>query len=275
MSTVAGVVFVLGLALFVALGLAGPPLLVALRRARVMRRPFPAAWRDLLRRRMPLYARLPARAQIRLRQRVLVLLAEVPFIGCAGLVVTDEMRVLVAAQAALLLLERGPAFRGLRQVLIYPGLFAVDRPLTGADGVVHEARQVMAGESWQQGQVVLAWDAVLEGAAAPDDGSNVVIHEFAHQLDQENGPPNGAPYLGRAARQERWARVLGTEFASLQERVGRGEKGWIDAYATTNAAEFFAVVSELFFERPGELAARHPALFAEFVGCYRQDPRAW
>jgi Mlc titration factor MtfA (ptsG expression regulator) len=275
MSLAAGLLFFALLALLVVGGLAGPPLVVALRRARVMRRPFPAAWREWLRHRMPLYNRLPAHAQLRLKKRAQVLLAEVPFIGCGGLEVTEEMRVLIAAQAALLLAGRGPAFRNLRQVLVYPGHFAVERSHTGADGVVHEARQVMSGESWQQGQVVLAWESVLEGAAIPDDGANVVIHEFAHQLDQETGPANGAPFLGRHGRPERWKRVLGDEFAQLQSRVARGEPGLIDAYAATNAAEFFAVVSEFFFEQPAALAEAHPALYAEFARCYRQDPLSW
>jgi MtfA peptidase len=275
MSLAAGLIFFALLALFVVGGLAGPPLLVALRRARVMRRPFPPAWRELLRRRMPLYNRLPAYVQLRLKKRAQVLLAEVPFIGCGGLELTEEMRVLIAAQAALLLVGRGPAFRNLREVLVYPGQFAVDRTRTGADGVVHEARQVMTGESWERGQVVLAWDAVLEGTADPDDGANVVIHEFAHQLDQETGAANGAPFLGRRERLERWARVLGAEFAQLQARLARDEPGLIDAYAATDAAEFFAVVSELFFEKPAALAAGHPALYAEFARCYHQDPLAW
>lgn len=275
MTLAAGLIFFLLLGLGVAFGLAGPPLLRALRRARVMRRPFPPAWRELLRRQMPLYGRLPADLQLRLKKRTQVLLAEVPFIGCAGLEVTEPMRVLIAAQAALLLLQRGPAFRNLRQVLVYPGLFVVERSRPGGGGVVHEARQTLAGESWQQGQVVLAWDAVLQGAADPGDGENVVIHEFAHQIDQETGPANGAPFLGRRDSQQRWAAVLGAEFASLQARLARGEPGLIGPYAATDPAEFFAVVSELFFERPAELAAAHPALYSEFLGCYRVDPQHW
>jgi hypothetical protein len=275
MSFAAGLVFLALLALIVLGGLAGLPLRVAWRRARVMRRPFPAAWRALLRRRMPLYQRLPAPAQLRLRQRTQVLLAEVPFIGCAGLVVTEEMRVLIAAQAALLLLGRGPAFRNLREVLVYPGLFAVDRPRTDAVGLVHEGRLVMSGESWQRGQVVLAWETVVEGAANADDGTNVVIHEFAHQLDQETGTANGAPFVGRREAQQRWARVLSAEFAQLRARLANDESGLIDPYAATSPAELFAVVSELFFEKPTALAAEHPALYAEFVRCYRQDPLHW
>lgn len=262
-------------------GLAGPPLLRAWRRARVARRPFPASWREVLRRRMPLFAELPPETQWRLKKRIQVLLAEVPFIGCGGLAVTDEMRVLIAAQAGLLLLQRGHGFRALRQVLVYPGHFVVDRAQPGAGGVVHESRRVLAGESWQQGQVLLAWDAVLDGAADAHDGANVVIHEFAHQLDQETGPANGAPFLGGASDrgrrqgQQRWAAVMNAEFAALRERLAAGEPGLIDAYAATEPAEFFACVSELFFERPHELAAAHPALHAELQRCYRFDPRHW
>lgn len=278
LSLAAGVGFFVLLFAVVAGGLAGPTLLRAVRRARWLRRPFPPAWRDILRRRMPLYLRLAPARQAQLRRRVVVMLAETPFIGCAGQVVDDEVRVLIAAQASLLLLERGLGFPGLRQVLVYPGHFVVERARPGADGIVHEGRQVLAGESWQLGQVVLAWDAVVDGAADPDDGANVVIHEFAHQLDQEKGVANGAPFVGHgggAAARARWARVLGDEFAQLQSRLARGEEGLICAYAATDAAEFFACVSELFFERPAELAARHPALFAEFARCYRIDPRHW
>ncbi|MFO1294195.1 MAG: M90 family metallopeptidase [Rubrivivax sp.] len=281
MSLPAALVFFVALALLVAGGLAGPTAWVVLRRARAMRRPFPAAWREVLRRRMPLYAELSAATQRRLEQRVQVLLAELPFIGCGGLVVSAEMRVLIAAQAALLLLERGGGFGTLRQVLLYPGAFVVDRAEPGAGGVVHEARRALAGESWQQGQVVLAWDAVQAGAAEPHDGANVVIHEFAHQLDLETGGANGAPFLGGAARsarrsnQQRWARVMNAEYRVLQARLARGETGLIDAYAAGAPAEFFAVVSELFFERPEALAEAHPELFDEMRRCYRLDPRRW
>jgi MtfA peptidase len=274
------------LAAVVGAGLAGPTLLRAARRARLMRRPFPAAWRDILRRRMPLYGRLPAPVQLRLKKRIQVLLAEVPFVGCDGMVITDEVRLLVAAQAALLLLERGPSFGALREVLVYPGHFVVDRERAGEGGVVHAGPQVLAGESWQRGQVVLAWDAVVDGASRPDDGHNVVIHEFAHQLDQETGAANGAPFVawpgGRPRRRQaaaRWARVMQAEFEALRQRLaGAGESAaeeLIDRYAATDAAEFFACTSELFFERAHELAARHPALFAQLALCYRLDPRRW
>jgi Mlc titration factor MtfA (ptsG expression regulator) len=256
--------------------LAGPSLLAHWRRARVRRQPFPPVWRRVLREHMPAFARLPADVQWRLKKHAQVLLAEVPFIGCGGLVVDDEVRVLVAVQASLLLLGRGDGgFAGLSQVLVYPGAFVVDRTRAQGDGTQREERQVLAGESWQQGQVVLSWQDVLDGAARPDDGCNVVIHEFAHRLDQAHGAANGAPWLPGAARRRQWADVFSAEFEALQRRVARGEDGLIDAYGATDAAEFFAVTSELFFERPAELAAAHPGLHGQLRSFYGVDPRHW
>jgi hypothetical protein len=268
--------FFAGLPLAVAAWLAGPPVAAALRRNRLRRQPFPPAWRDILRRRMPAYLRLPADLQLQIRKHVQVLVAEKPFIGCAGLAVTDEMRVLIAAQAALLLLNRSAGyFSNLRQVLVYPGAFIVERSQADGSGLTHETRRALVGESWQAGQLLLSWDDVLAGAADPEDGHNVVIHEFAHQLDQERGRANGAPWLGVREGYPRWAAVLGSEFEALRQRLARGEAGVIDAYAATDPAEFFAVVSEHFFEQPSALAAAHPALYAEFARLYRTDPLSW
>jgi hypothetical protein len=271
----AGLAFIAALALVAVGGLAGPTLWRAARRARIARQPFPAAWRDLLRRRFALYGELPAHVQLQLKRRILVLLAEVPFIGCAGLEIDDDKRVLIAAQAALLLLGRGGGFTNLREVLVYPGHFVAPASAPGPGGVVHESRAVLAGQSWQRGQVILAWDAVLDGAADAHDGANVVIHEFAHQIDQAQGAANGAPFLGRHADGERWARVMQREFAELQRALAAGQSVLIDRYAATSPAEFFAVLSELFFERADELGQRHPALYSELQRCYRVDPRLW
>ena len=275
-QTFGALLFAAALILTVLAWLWGPPLVAALRRQRIRRQPFPSLWRDILRRRMPAFALLPADVQLRLKKLAQVLIAEKPFIGCAGLVISDEMRVLVSVQAALLLLRRGAGyFPQLRQVLIYPGAFVVQRSSPGVAGLVHDERRALAGESWQQGQVLLSWLDVLEGAADPHDGRNVVIHELAHQLDQETGGANGAPWLREPARRARWAQVLSQEFQHLQLRLAQGHAGLIEPYAATDAAEFFAVVSELFFEKPAELAALHPALYGELCGYYGVNPLHW
>ncbi|RZL35045.1 MAG: zinc-dependent peptidase, partial [Rubrivivax sp.] len=189
------------------------PLWVRRRRERLAAQPFPAAWRRLLRRHVPLVSRLPARQQLRLKGLMQVFLAEKPILGCGGLRVTDEVRVTIAALACLPLLgaARG-VYPELRQVLVYPGAFVVDRPVTESGGVLSDQRRVLAGESWSQGQVLLAWDEVKRGAATPGDGHNVVIHEFAHQLDQAGGPANGAPALPNAEAYRRWSTVMQNEF---------------------------------------------------------------
>lgn len=269
MGTVVGVTTLAGALL------AAPTLLRLWRRRSVVVRPFPAAWREILRRRVPLVRELPAAHQLRLKQHVQWLLAEVPFVGCAGLPIDDEVRVTIAAQAALLLLGRGGSFGNLREVLVYPGHFVVPRTTAGAGGVVQEARDVLAGQSWERGRVILAWDAVLDGAADPHDGANVVIHEFAHQLDQDTGGANGAPYVGRGTWPREWARTMNAEYDALRGRLARGEPGLLDPYAATSAAEFFAVASEVFFERPEALAAERPALYEQLRRCYRVDPALW
>ena len=254
----------------------GPRAVREWRRSRIRRRPFPPAWREVLRQRMPYFARMPADLQLQLKTLVQIFIAEKPFIGCRGIVVDDEMRVLVAAQASLLQLNRrAGGWPGLREVLVYPGAFVVETSRSDAIGLVHEGRQALAGQSWQRGQVILSWDDVLAGAADPDDGRNVVIHEFAHQLDQERGTASGAPFLGRRDRLVGWAATFGAAFAALRERVARGEATLIDPYGASEPAEFFAVASELFFERPRELATEQPALYRELADCYRVDPLSW
>lgn len=281
---------VAGLGLLLALWFSAEPLLVGWRRARLRRRAFPAEWRAILRRRVPLVAQLPADLQLQLKGHMQVLLAEKRFVGCAGLEVSDEMRVVIAAQAGLLLLNRRTDyFARLREILVYPGRYAAPARTADGSGLVHERRETRSGESWTHGQIVLSWDDVLDGAAAPDDGRNLVIHEFAHQLDQEKGHANGAPWLGGEARRRRWSQVLGAAYAQLQSQAraragaaadaqaAAGESGppLIDDYAASDPAEFFAVVSEVFFERPQQLAAEYPALYGEFRGYYRVDPLSW
>lgn len=267
---------ILVVALLVVAWLAGEPSWRAWRRRRIAARPFPSAWRSIVRRRVPQVRQLPPPLQRELQGLIQVFLAEKPFIGCRGQRITDEVRVTVAAQACLLLLGRRHDFFGsLRQVLVYPGAFLVQRVHTGPGGVLQDQRQALSGESWSQGQVILSWEDVLDGAADPTDGRNVVLHEFAHQLDQAGGAANGAPWLGSRQRQTRWAQVLAHEFARLQQRLGAGEPTLLGDYAGSDPAEFFAVATESYFEQPHALWAESPALYEELRSYYHVDPRQW
>lgn len=267
---------IVGVALLVAAWLMLQPRLQSLRRRRVASRPFPAEWRAILRERVPYTRLLPADLLRQLKRHILVFLDEKDFIGCGGVAITDEMRVTIAAHACLLLLNRpGHHYPRLRQILVYPGPFVVNRERTDGIGLRQDESVVLSGESWAQGQVILSWPDVVEGAAIVNDGRNVAIHEFAHQLDQEKGFANGAPDLVDCQRYPRWSRVLGQEYGALHERLRNGEEGMLDAYAATDPAEFFAVSSEAFFELPHRMAAEHPELYRELSRYYRVDPLAW
>ena len=232
-------------------------------------------WLETLRRH-PFLAALGLPQQAKLRALSALFLDGKQFHGAHGLVVTDAMAIDIAAQACLPLLGDARGFYPrLSQVLLYPGAFFVDRVAQAGGGVQRDERRLLSGESWSQGQVVLSWQDVLEGAADPEDGRNVVIHEFAHQLDQIKGHANGAPPLRDRATYARWSRVMQAEYQALLERAARGEPSLLSDYGATDPAEFFAVASEVFFEQPLQLAAAHPALYRELSAYYRVHPFSW
>ena len=243
------------------------------RRARQRALPFPPEWRRILRQRVPLAAQLPPDLQLRLKRHIQVFLSEKSFIGCQGQTITDEVRVVIAAQACLLLLghERSDCYPRLRQVLLYPDTFVVQREQPAGAGLVREQRQALSGESWSQGQVVLSWPDAVAGAADAHDGRNVVLHEFAHQIDQDKGMADGRPWRPTAAKRRRWAAVMDDALRRLRATP----LALIDSYGATEPAEFFAVLTEVFFERPHELAQAEPAVYAELMNLYSVDPMQW
>ncbi len=246
-----------GLALFALVlwrGLRG-----TLRRRRVTRAPLPRTQRDWLADHVPLYARLDRGARDRFERDVQIVLAEAQFEGVEGVEVTDELRLSVAAGAALLLHGR-PAWELPldRTFLFYPGHFGDDYTALEPeyDGMVHP-----------QGPVILSAPAVRRSWARAN-GSNVVLHELAHLFDFEDLDADGVPSLLDPGSVEGWTALVRRETA----RIRRGQS-LLRAYAATNAAEFFAVATEVFFERPETLAERHPELFETLVALYALDPR--
>jgi Mlc titration factor MtfA (ptsG expression regulator) len=244
------------------------------RRAELRKQPLSADERVIVTRNMPYWAKLDAAERSELEGLIRIFLAEKSFEGCGGLELTDEMRLTIAAQASLLLLHRDTdIYPNVDAILVYPSAYRVPtRQHEGA--VVIEGTQDRVGESWTRGIVVLAWDHVKADAAQPKDGQNVVLHEFAHQLDSEDGAMDGTPELGARARYTSWARVLGHEFAELSAKLHAGRRSDIDPYGASNAPEFFAVVTEMFFEKSRALKQHHPALYAELAAFYQQDPAA-
>jgi Mlc titration factor MtfA (ptsG expression regulator) len=244
------------------------------RRQRLRAQPFPPAWRSIITHNIPIFQRLPLDDQIELLGHVQVFLAEKRFEGCGGLELTDEIRVTIAAQACLLLLHRETDYYPqLITILVYPSGYTAYEKRYLEGNIWEEGSEDRLGETGRRlGSLVLAWDAAKRGAADPADGQNVVLHEFAHQLDYEDFQTDGAPALGTRAEYLAWARVMSKEFAALRAAEEIGTPTVIDTYGATNPAEFFAVVTEAFFERPRALRARHPELYAEFARFFRQDP---
>jgi hypothetical protein len=273
--TLTALVLALVLAAVLAIQVARP-LLRRRRRAHLQRVPLPRAWRQIVHRHVAFYSDMPPDLRQRLDGLIQVFLDEKRFVGCAGLAINDTIRIVIAAHACALLVNRpGGCFDAVQTVLVYPDAFYVDHEQVDESGVVHRDRHLLSGESWEEGQVVVSWDDALDDVAHPGDGQNVVIHEFAHQLDGESGSVNGAPVIEDARLLARWGRTMREEFDALNRALERDEHTLIDPYGATEPAEFFAVVSEHFFEMPGALRDEHPQLYRRMREFYRIDPAQW
>ncbi|MEZ6065068.1 MAG: zinc-dependent peptidase [Planctomycetaceae bacterium] len=248
------------------------------RRRRILREPFPAPWREWLEGNVAHYRRLDTLSQSRMRDLIQVFVAEKHWEGLAGLVVTDEMRVSIAAMASLLILHSSDElnFDHMPSVLIYPNYFLARNLQPDAAGVVTTTREAWLGEAWYRGPVILSWEDVLLDVRPERRGCNVAVHEFAHQLDMLNGRfVDGIPPLPDTLPLEQWEAVMGAEYRRLVRRCRRGQRGLIDCYGSQNAAEFFAVVTESFFESPLALRADAPELYTTLRQFYRLDPGNW
>jgi len=204
----------------------------------------------------------------KLKELALLFLAEKQFTPVHGLQLTDAMRVSIAAQACLPILELGlDWYSGWKGVVVYPGDFRVRRTEMDEDGVVHEWDDELAGEAMPGGPVVLSWDA-----AAHDPYMNVVIHEFAHKLDMLDGVADGRPPLHPGMDARAWRKAFDDAFQGLCDMLERGRDTWLDPYAGEHPSEFFAVISEAFFEDPRETRRRYPDVYQQLKLFYRQDP---
>jgi len=244
------------------------------RRRRLRARPLPKEWLEIIRRNIAFFSRLSASNQAELLGHIQVFLAEKRFEGCADLELTDEIRVTITAQACLLLLHRETDyFPSLLTILVYPSTYMVEEKRPIEEHIWEEGTVTRLGETGRRmGSLVLSWDAVKAGAADPSNGKNVVLHEFAHQLDYENYAADGVPGLATREQQLAWSEVMSSEFASLRAADETGIPTLLDTYGATNPAEFFAVSVEAFFEQPRALRARHPKLYAELRKYFKQDP---
>lgn len=247
------------------------------RRSRLRTKPVPKAWRVILENNLPVFSRLTKEDQDELLGHIQVFLAEKHFEGAGGLTLTDEIKVTVAAQACLLLLHRETDYYpDLTSIIVYPTGYIAEEERHIGGGIWEEGGEHRLGHTGQRlGAIVLAWDAVRHGAAEPIDGTNLVLHEFAHQLDFENRSSDGTPVLQSSGDYRAWARVMSHEFEQLRDALEAGDDTFLDDYGATNPAEFFAVITEAFFERPRALRRNHPALFMQLQRFYQQDPTSY
>lgn len=214
---------------------------------------------------------LPAEDQRRLRELTALFLDRKPVSGAGGLELTREMQLIIAAQACLLVLNLDlDLYDDWVEVIVYPDEFVADHEYMDEDGVMHRVRAPLSGEAWEHGPVILSWRDAEE--ADGGDGYNVVLHEFAHKIDMRNGAANGFPPLHADMDRKVWTDTFSAAYADFQQRLDRREETLIDEYAAEDPAEFFAVLSESFFERPDALFAMYPAVYDQLKAFYRQDP---
>ena len=245
------------------------------RRQRVLERhTIPDAIWDATLAAVPALGHVPARRLRRLREMTLLFLHEKRFEPAHDLTLDDAQRVRIAALACLPIVELGlDAYRNFSSIVVHPDEFIVrDREYEDEDGVVHTGDDVLSGEAFQQGPVVLAWSEIV--ASGRGEGFNVVVHEFVHKLDMLNGEADGVPPLHGDMRVPEWVAAFDAAYEDLVEQLDRGEEPWLDPYAAEDPAELFAVCAELFFDVPQDLRAEYPDVYAQLKRYFRQDPAA-
>ena len=245
------------------------------RRKSILTEPFPPAWSEILNRDTPFYACLDSEEQARLRDLIQIFISEKYWEECGGLTLTDEIKVAIAAQACLLILNLDrEIFPNVGSILVYPAAYIAKRKSVSPDGVVDEGPYGLLGEAWSTGPIIISWADARDGGLNQTDGHNVVYHEFAHKLDMRDGSADGVPRLADDAQYETWAKVMSAEYADLVKKAEHSKKSMLDSYGAVNSAEFFAVATECFFEKSVRMRETHPDLYRVLSGFYRQDPAA-
>ena len=244
------------------------------RRRKLLARPFPDEWHEVLERNVQHYARLDSSEQAKLRDDLRVLVAEKTWIGIDDLVVTDEMKVTIAAQASLLLLHIDhDYFAQTDEIILHPTSYQTAQQYRRG-GLIVDASPDYLGQAYYRGPVVLSWASALAGGRDQDDGRNLVLHEFAHKLDMADDLSDGTPVLNNRGQYKKWVEVMTHAFNELCDRTDRRKATLLDKYGSTNEAEFFACATECFFEKPTKLRKKHRDLYDVLQEYYKQDPQA-
>ncbi len=245
------------------------------RRQQIANAPLAASYIEILNRNVGLYPVLPERLKLELHRSINLFLFDKEFAGCDGQEINDEVRLTIAGNACLLVLaQTHPIYPSFKTILVYPSTYVVTQK-THDGHVVFDEHSTRAGESWFRGPIVLSWTDIMQGSKNRADGQNVVIHEFAHKLDEENGVMDGLPILRDRSHYAEWSRVLNAEYDSFLKRVERRRNKVIDEYGAISAVEFFAVISESFFEKSSRMHTELPELYAQLQQFYGLDPASW
>ncbi|MDG2382548.1 MAG: zinc-dependent peptidase [Pirellulaceae bacterium] len=244
------------------------------RRQQIISQPFPAEWNSVLRQNVKQFGLLTDQEQNQVRDDLAVLVAEKNWEGCGGLTISDEIKVTVSALIAILVLGMGDEyFDAVLSILVYPDAYVAPGAHAVEGGLIVEGGSAREGEAWYRGPVILSWSDVLRSGQGNSWGHNLVFHEFAHQLDMLNGRvADGIPPLESARETTRWERLIQQTYQQLCQNCAEGQSTVFDCYGTTNIAEFFAVATEAFFEKPQQFQRHHPELYSIFRNYYQQDP---
>lgn len=245
------------------------------RRQRIASAPLPASYVEILKSNVGLYPVLPENLKTALHRGINLFLFDKEFVGCDGQEINDEVRLTIAGNACLLVLaQTRPIYPSFKTILVYPSTYAVTQKAHDGE-VVFDEHSARAGESWYRGPIVLSWSDTMHGSKNTADGQNVVIHEFAHKLDEENGVMDGLPILRNSAHYREWSNVLNSEYDAFLKRVQQRRNKVIDEYGAISAVEFFAVISESFFEKSERMKSDLPELYAQLQRFYGLDPASW
>ncbi len=245
-------------------------------RKQILKTAFPPEWKSYIENNVPHFKRLNNTERSHLLELVQVFVAEKHWEGCGGLYINDEIRVTIAAQACLLILALPhDLYRGVDSILVYPSTIITPERQPGVfeqSGGLSPRPTPILGEAQMRGPVILVWDSVLQTARHPERGHNLVFHEFAHKLDMLDGRADGTPPLENKEQYQKWKEVCSTEFSRLRELINAGKRTFLDSYGAINEAEFFAVITEQFFDKPDAMKKHYPELYAVLHNFYRQNP---
>ena len=246
------------------------------RRRKLTSVPFPSSWDDILEQNVGHYCVLNDDERTQLQALIQVFIAEKNWEGAGGLELTDEIKVTISAQACLLLLGLDHNYyKNVESIIVYPSTVVPPQRKQGffENSITPmEFRQPILGQAFQRGPVIIVWDAALRGGRHPTSGHNVVYHEFAHKLDMLDGSADGTPPLRNRAEYKDWVQICSREYLRLKNNIDKGKKSFLNNYAATNEAEFFAVATEQFFDQPGSMMKHTPDLYRVLTEYYRQDP---